>query len=219
MKKLLAGLGVVLIVGIILGYGVGWLFQQKQEDGIQAPAPVEQTLPAREVTLYFAEPQGRYLVPQQHSIPGCTDDRDCVNSLLVALIAGPKADAVAVLPETTKILGIELEDDLARLNFSRQLVDHHPGGSLSELLTVHSLINSLSESFPYVRQLQILIDGETRESLKGHVRIDLPVTVDYAFTQPSVTGSEQPAATSAQEEQDAIEEIIRRAVEMEEEEP
>lgn len=218
MKKLLAGLGAVLIVGILVGYGVGWLFQQKLEDTVQAPAPVELLLPEREVTLYFAEPQGSYLVRQQQSIPGCIDDRDCVNSLLTALIAGPKDKAVtvAVLPETTEILGIELEGDLARVNFSRQLVDHHPGGSLSELLTIHSLINSLSESFPYIRQLQILIDGEPRETLKGHVRIDYPVTADYAFTQPQGTGSDQPAAVPAREKQDAIEEIIRKAAEMEE---
>ncbi len=215
MKKLLVGLGAVLVAGILLGYAVSWLLQHRPEEGVEAPAPAELILPERAVTLYFAEPQGRYLVRQQRSIPGCSDDRDCIGSLLTVLIAGPEDNAVAVVPPTTEVLGIELEDDLVRVDFSRQLADHHPGGSLSELLTIHSLINSLSESFPYLRQLQIVIDGEIRETLKGHVRIDLPVTADYGFTQPPASGLEAPPSSPAPQGQDEIEDIIRRAVEME----
>ncbi len=103
-----------------------------------------------------------------------------------------------------------MENDLVRINFSRHLVDHHPGGSLSELLTVYSLMNSLSESFPYLRQMQILVDGEIRQTLKGHVRIDLPVYVDFTLTQAPDTGIAEPVG----EEQDyrEIERLIEEAV-------
>jgi len=103
---------------------------------------------------------------------------------LNGLIEGSQLGSVAILPKETKILGIDIENDLVRVNFSRQLIDFHPGGSLSELLTVYGLINTLNENFPYIRQLQILVDGEIRQTLKGHVRIDQPVYADYSFNQP-----------------------------------
>lgn len=218
MKKLLLGLAAVLTAGILLGYIIGWLLQQTQEETSQVPIVIEEALPSRVVTLYFAEPQGRYLVRTPYQISGCNDDRDCMKNLLLGLIEGPKTDTVAVLPSATQVLGIELENDLVRVNFSRHLVDLHPGGSLSELLTIHSLINSLSESFPYVRQLQILIESEARESLKGHVRIDRPVYADYALTQPPMTGLETDAVSQRPVNGELeIDRIIREAAEMRDE--
>ena len=205
MKKIFLGLALVLGVGILLGYGIGWFFQHSQDEVAQVPAFIEEALPPREVTLYFAEPEGRYLLRETDVIAGCEDDRDCVRALLEQLIAGPQGDKVRVLPETTRIRGVELENDLVRIDFSRHLVDHHPGGSLTELLTIHSLINSLSESFPYLRQMQILVEGDLRQTLKGHVRIDHPVYADYALTQPPGTGVE----TVAPEDREGYLEIER----------
>ncbi|MFO7766990.1 MAG: GerMN domain-containing protein [Pelovirga sp.] len=190
MKKVVFGLALVLVVGILLGYGVGWFFQQERDEESLMPEFVEEALPPREVTLYFSEPEGRYLERVTTSIDGCDDDRDCVRALLERLIAGPTDEMVRVIPETTEIKGVELENDLVRINFSRHLVDHHPGGSLTELLTIHSLTNSLSESFPYLRQLQILVEGDMRQTLKGHVRIDHPVYADYTLAEPPRTGTE-----------------------------
>jgi len=191
MKRIFFILAVVLIIGILLGYILGWLFQASREDVAQIPELIEEPLTEREVTLYFAEPQGRYLTRETINISGCEDDRDCVRALLEQLIAGPRGDNVRVLPEATRIEGVELENDLVRINFSRHLVDHHPGGSMTELLSIYSLINSLSESFPYLRQMQILVEGEVRQTLKGHVRVDHPVYADFALSRPpGVDGSD-----------------------------
>jgi hypothetical protein len=135
-------------------------------------------------------------------IPGCDEDRDCVGSLLQELISGSQQGGLPVLPESLRVLGIELENDLVRINFSRQLVDYHPGGSLSELLTVYSIVNSLVENFSYLRQLQILIDGQSQQTLKGHVRIDQPVYADFSFSHPPLPGPEIVDETETQEGQD-----------------
>ncbi len=209
MKKIFLGLALVLGVGILLGYGIGWFFQQGQDEVAQMPEFIEEALPPREVTLYFSEPEGRYLIRETAVISDCEDDRDCVRTLLEQLIAGPQGDNVRVLPETTLIRGVELENDLVRIDFSRHLVDHHPGGSLTEMLTIHSMINSLSESFPYLRQMQILVEGDMRQTLKGHVRIDYPVYADYALTQPSVDTAEPEGRDGYLEIERIIEEATR----------
>ena len=189
MKKILLILCALLLAGVLIGYGIGWLLQQRQQTSTERiPIVVEEALPEREVQLYFIEPEGRYLLPEAQLITGCEDDRDCVRSLLEALRSGSQQELLPVLPAQTGILEIEFENDLVRVNFSKHLSDYHPGGSLSELLTVYSLANSLSENFPYLRQLQILIDGKLQQTLKGHVRIDQPVYADFSYSHPPQTG-------------------------------
>lgn len=190
MKNILISLLGVLVVGLLAGYGISWFLQEPEPTG-EKPAPtITDELPARSVQLYFSDPGGNYLVAESRDIPGCTDEDECVRGMVEALIAGPGPEAIAVLPKETKVLGVDIENDLVRINFSRHLADFHPGGSLSELLTVYSLANSLNENFPYLRQLQILIEGEIRQTLKGHVRIDLPVYADYSLSRPPLTGKE-----------------------------
>ena len=188
MKKILLVLSVLLLVGIIAGYGIGWLLQQSQQPAERIPIVIEDALPEREIQLYFAAPQGRYLQAESRLIAGCEEDSDCIRSMLEELRSGSQQQLLPVLPPETGILEIELENDLVRISFSRHLSDFHPGGSLSELLTVYSLANSLSENFPYLRQLQILIDGQIKQTLKGHVRIDQPVYADFSYSRQPDSG-------------------------------
>jgi len=189
MKKILLGTLGVLLLGVIVGYLAGWFMQQAQPPAERIPIVLEEELPEREVQLYFVEPEGRFLQPEARLIAGCEEDSDCIRSMLEALRAGSQQGLLPVLPSETGILEIELENDLVRINFSRHLSDFHPGGSLSELLTVYSLSNSLSENFPYLRQALILIDGQVQQTLKGHVRIDQPVYADFSYSHPPQSGS------------------------------
>ena len=189
MKKSLLGLLGLIVVGVLVGYGVGWYFQQSQEVGEEVRVVIADQLPDREIQLYFADPSGSFLVPEAYVIPGCDADQDCILSLLNGLINGSQQGNLPVLPKETKVLDIKVENDLARVNFSRQLADLHPGGSLVELLSIYSLANSLNENFPYVRQLQILIEGEVRQTLKGHARIDQPIYANFNFSKPPLSGA------------------------------
>lgn len=206
MKKILLVLLGLLLIGVLTGYGIGWYLQQAQQPAERIPIVVDAELPEREVQLYFAAPQGDYLQPEARQIAGCDDDRDCIRSVLEALRSGSQQDLLPVVPPKTGILDIELENDLVRVNFSRHLSDFHPGGSLAELLTVYSLVNSLSENFPYLRQLQILVDGQVLQTLKGHVRIDQPVYADFNFSRPPQTGPlpEADGDSAVQQETDKV---------------
>jgi hypothetical protein len=190
MRKLLLGLLGLLVIGIAAGYGIGWYLQRSLPTAKRIPVVTEPALPSREVQLYFAEPRERFLLPELRQIPGCEADQDCLRSLVEALRSGSRQGNSPVLPKSAELIGVELENDLVRLNFSRQLVDHHPGGTLSELLTVYGLTNSLVENFSYLRQVQILVDGRIQQTLKGHVRIDQPVFADFSYNRPPLPGPE-----------------------------
>ncbi len=155
----------------------------------------------REVVLYFADSAATSLVSEEQQIAGCNDERQCVAQTLEALAAGSQ-QLQPVIPTATRILGVEIENDLARINFSRELVNRHPGGSLSELLTVYSLTNTLAVNFPHLQRFQFLIEGQVETTLKGHVAISRPIKPDFRYSQildGREEGVEMPQGSAANE--------------------
>ena len=51
----------------------------------------------------------------------------------------------------------------------------HAGGSMQELLTVYSLVNTLLVNLPTASAVQILIDGREADTLAGHVDLRRPL--------------------------------------------
>jgi spore germination protein GerM len=145
----------------------------------QFAAPAEQ----REVLLYFAVPDAPYLEAETREIADCQVAEECLRETVQALIDGPKGNLVPVLPTRTVLRQLTVESDLVIVDFSRDFVNGHPGGSLSELLTVYSLVNSFAVNFPYVRQLRIQVDGVPLETIKGHVDLRSPVSADFRYTR------------------------------------
>ena len=187
MKKKL--LTVFLLSLLFCGLLVWLLRPQPREELPQVVIKVEQ-LP-REALLYFADPEGRYLVAETQQIDGCEDDADCIKNLFSALATGPQGDLLPILPAQAKVLNVELREDLVLVDFNSAFMHSHPGGSLSELLTVYGLVNSLAVNFPYLKQLQILVDGQTVPSLKGHISLAQPILADFSYSRAPQTGTKQ----------------------------
>ena len=51
----------------------------------------------------------------------------------------------------------------------------HPGGSLTELLTVQAIVNAVTANLPAVQRVQILVDGKEVDTIAGHVDIRQPL--------------------------------------------
>lgn len=135
------------------------------------------------VTLYFASPTGDRLLAETRELENCPAEAPCVNELLQALILGSSAGLVPVLPPQTTVRSVVAEGETVTVDFSRELVDNHPGGSLSELLTVTALANTIQKNFPQLRQVRILVEGATLETLKGHVSLREPIVADDSLVQ------------------------------------
>ena len=45
----------------------------------------------------------------------------------------------------------------------------HPGGSSSEMLTVYSIVNTLVFNIDGIKKVQILIEGQTIDTIAGHM--------------------------------------------------
>jgi len=155
------------------------------------PAPVpsatpEEALQQREVLLYFATADGTGLESETREIEDCLVEEECLRATIQALVDGPDGDLVAVVPPSALVQRISVEGATVTVGFSREFVTGHPGGSMTELLTVYALANTLAANFPHLRQVRILIDGAPVETLKGHVDLREPIPADFDFGRPQV---------------------------------
>lgn len=135
----------------------------------------------QQVILFFSDSNERFLVPEKRFIPREKTVNGQIEELVKALIVGPgeglNKGLVGVFPEETELKNVKVEKDgTAVINFSRTLVERHPGGSSSEVATVYALTNTLIQNLPLIKRVKLEIDGKGPETLKGHVDTRFPFT-------------------------------------------
>jgi spore germination protein GerM len=177
---------VVLLSFLLILIAFGALVARKYLTS-SAPAPVPvaaEPKQRREVVLYFAAPPATYLVAETREIDSCLDERECLRAIVQELVHGPVGDLLPVFPVQAVVRDVGIAGEEATVDFSRDLIDNHPGGSVPELLTVYGLANTLAANFPDIRQVRILVEGAAVESLKGHVDLRQPVRADGSMLRP-----------------------------------
>ena len=110
------------------------------------------------VTLYFADSNAMYLVPEQRQIVS-KDSSQLELAILNELLKGPNTDGLyAVIPSDVKVLSVKTERGVCFVTLSSEFVNKSSGGSAGELLSVYSIVNTLCE-LKDVDKVQILVDG------------------------------------------------------------
>jgi germination protein M len=130
-------------------------------------------------SVYFSDDQANYLVKEERTAQVSKvigSELDMKAKLAVeALVEGPtQPNLYPTIPEGTKLLGLEIKDQIAYVDFSKELAEKHWGGSTGELLTIGSIVNTLVQ-FPGIEKVQILIEGRIKPTLAGHADISVPL--------------------------------------------
>jgi germination protein M len=124
-----------------------------------------------------------YLVSEKRKIPPTTS-LAMAKEVVIELIKGPaSSDLYATIPEGTRVNEVYIADDIVYVDLSEEVFKNHPGGSSGELMTVYSIVNSLTEISP-IKGVQILVEGNERNSLVGHVDISMPLLRDEDWIKP-----------------------------------
>ncbi len=133
------------------------------------------------VTLFFAneeyiatgdESLEKYRVSENEmtSTPG-----DAYLDVLELLKTSPEEGYETVLSENIKFNDAYLEGDTVFVDLDSNGLN---GGSLQETFLIGQVVNTLTNTFTEVKQVQFLVDGETAETLMGHVGTAEPFTRD-----------------------------------------
>jgi spore germination protein GerM len=187
---------VLLVALTVFGVLVGRKYWFGAPPAPSETAAVEEPSVIREVRLYFGSADAMYLVAETRELKDCPDDQACLQKTVQALVEGPKSDLVPIMPPRTRIRNITEQGGVASIDFSREFVAGHPGGSVSELLTVYGLSDTLADNFPHVRKVRILVEGQPVSTLKGHVDLSRPIAADFRFVRRAEARSDAEAVAA-----------------------
>ncbi len=168
---------IIIILGVsILLIVVALLISQRERVFYRIPflAPEENV---KLVHLYFASPDADHLKVEARRILREERITDEAKALIGELIKGPRGNLDPTIPPETQLreLYIVPEEKCAYLDFNQAFQANHPGGSAGELLTIYSLVNTLIDNLEGIERVQILVEGETIETLAGHIDITKPL--------------------------------------------
>jgi len=126
----------------------------------------------QEFILYFSDKNELFLVPEKRYIPQEKSPDAQAARLVKALIDGSKSGHVNTFPAKAGVKGVKIVSDrTALVNFNREFIKNHPGGTTSEIATIFSLANTLIRNIPSIQSVKIYVEGKPIDSIKGHVSV------------------------------------------------
>jgi spore germination protein GerM len=200
LRRALIGLAVLAVAGAfgwIVMSALGRLLRTPAEPPPEiatetpAVAPPATTEPAAgpriKATLFYASADGQRLVGVQQDVPlaegTVAQARALVTALLTTAAPTPLANTI---PEGTALRGVYVSDrQQLFVDLDATVRTKHPGGSMQELLTVYSLVNTVIVNLPTVAEVQILVDGREADTLAGHVDLRRPLRKNEALIATS----------------------------------
>jgi germination protein M len=145
----------------------------KREDIVISNTITPEPLQDETVKLYFLNKDASGLMIEQRNIE-VNKNQPLAKYIMEQLIIGPKSTGLLpTVPAETKIRDIKIKDGVCYIDLSNEFVTKHNGGSLGEVMTIQSIVNSLTE-IPEIKKVQFLIEGEKQQEFKGHVDFSQP---------------------------------------------
>lgn len=121
-----------------------------------------------DIALYFKSPnENEDLVKEERHVS--TDPNEAIEKYIVEeLIKGSKEENVNLIPNGTKLLGINVDNNTAFVDLSSEFVEGQKGDTRSQILSVYQIVNSLTE-LPNIESVQILIDAKRYPDFAGEL--------------------------------------------------
>lgn len=129
--------------------------------------------------LYFSDPEESHLTAENQTFALPNNVVERAKAIVQCLIDGPTEPLTRTVPKATKLLALYVtQQGVAYVDFNRAIAEKHPGGSLTELLSIYSIVNTLCLNIPEIKAVKILIEGREAKTLAGHIDIRYPLRPD-----------------------------------------
>jgi len=171
MKRTTISIIALLILGIILLAGCSRQSSQQSTDGTATTkAPAAPTTTEGEemlITLYFVQERDgtMFLVPEERSIPAYSRSPIAL-PFLEELIKGPEQPGLtSFIPSDTKVRSVNIEDAVATVDFSKEVLGANVGAP-GEELGIAQIVNTLTE-FSDIKKVKFLVEGKDEGTIDG----------------------------------------------------
>jgi spore germination protein GerM len=186
----LALVGAVVAAAAVLAWVLFVVLPKRASSTAPATAPAAAaTAPAAsgrkiKARLFYVAEDGIHLTHIERDVPYVEGTLEQAREIVAAQIAPVAAPLVSAIPQGTTMRALYLtEGGEAYVDFSREIVSGHTGGTAHEMLTVYTIVNAITENLPAVTGVQVLVDGKEMDTLAGHVDLRNPLGRNAALVQ------------------------------------
>ena len=136
------------------------------------PAGSEETI---KIVLFFLSDEDTYLHPEEREIPADSSIVRQAKRTIEELIKGSQSGLISPFPPETELRELYVtKKGVAYVDFSEDIVEKYLSGSSAEISTIYSVVNSLTYNFRSIEKVFILIEGQEKETLGGHINLSRP---------------------------------------------
>ena len=186
-----------LMIGIVLLGLLAWgvtsflerLTSRNGETVVATSKPAPSETPHIAATLFYATPEGDALMPIRREVPLADGVVAQGRQILMSQLEAPPSPYISAIPKGTTLRAFYVTDKGDAFVDVSGISAAHPGGSLSELLTVHAIVNAVTANLPAVQRVQILVDGKEVDTIAGHVDIRRPLARDTSLIREAESAS------------------------------
>ncbi len=180
------------IVGLIaLATGVWWVLfialpRWTAPKPAAPPPPQARTEPTAKIRarMFHLAEDGLRLQPVDTEVSFGEGTLEQGRQLVLALLQPAPEPFVSVIPRGTTLKGVYLSPQgVAFVDLSAEASRAHRGGTLDEIFTVYSIVNTLTDNLPAIVAVQLLVDGHQVDTLAGHVDVRRPLIKDLRWTE------------------------------------
>lgn len=183
--------GIVLLA--LLAWGVTTLLERltarNGEAAVATIKPPPSETPHIAATLFYARPEGDALMPIRREVPLAEGVVAQGRQILISQLEAPPSPYVSAIPNGTTLRAFYVTDKGDAFVDLSGISAGHPGGSLTELLTVYAIVNAVTANLPAVQRVQILVDGKEVDTIAGHVDIRRPLARDTSLIREGEAAS------------------------------
>jgi spore germination protein GerM len=174
-----------LLAGLVLLFILGISPERIARRSETPEAPADVTPPTSEtktVTLFFLREDDGMFVPETRTIAAAGSIAEQAEAALAELIKGSANGLPSALPAEAAVGQVFVtKDGVAYADFSKDLVVAHPSGSDAERATVFAIVDTLAYNFKSIKKVFILVEGEERETLNGHITLGHAFLPDFSL--------------------------------------
>lgn len=187
MRKIASWLAIIALLGVVALYGIFRIQNVKTQDelkhlkervGMLERKQSQRQTATRTLNIYFTK-NADQVVATQRTLPGGDDREELLEAAFGALLVGPTKEEQNrglsnQIPPQVRLLDVEVKDDIAYLDFSRELEE--VGGS-ARVMGILKQIGYTATSIPGIRGAWLLIEGKRVQVFSGEgVIIEQPLS-------------------------------------------
>jgi spore germination protein GerM len=135
-------------------------------------------------TLFYAAQDGQALIAVRREVPLADGVVAQGRQIVATQLQAAPSPYLSVIPAGTTLRAFYVtERGDAFVDLSKEVSNAHPGGSLTELLTVYAIVDAVTANLPAVQRVQILIEGKEVDTIAGHVDVRRPLQRDTSLVR------------------------------------